>query len=54
MNTKFTSNDVAKIQDEFVTKFYNENMKNKEGKKLTKEEFIEITKKHLSKEFFNN
>ena len=54
MKTKFTSDEVAKIQDKFVAMFYNENMTNNEGKKLTKEEFIKITKKHLSKEFFNN
>lgn len=54
MKTQFTAKEVKKIQADFISKFYNESMTNAEGKKLTRDEFIAIAKKHLTKEFFNN
>lgn len=53
-STKFTQEQISKIQKDFVQRFYEGDRKAANGKKLTKAEFAQIVKKHLSIEFFNS
>lgn len=45
----FTDEEIKKLQDDFIQQFFNSNTKG-----VTREQFTELTRKHLNKELFNN